>query len=661
MIKIFKQLGFKKRSETDSEWIGLCLFCGRENHFYINKKSFAWNCKSCGKVGGIKSHPLLEVVHSFSQEFFEENALNLSKEKKLKVSTLRKHKIGYLPGIDSYIIPVYSMDGKSIINLRIYKNGILISLSGVPLTLYGWQEIDNKRGTVWLCEGHWDAIALSEIIESQHDLILAVPGADAFKSDWITLLQDRHINVLMDNDEAGIRGGIKIYNYLKTHTRSLNFIHWPLVCEDGYDVRDAVSNNENLSYLKGLLKDYPPSISEIDVDIKQKDFKEIFDGKGLPCETVYKIYREHFELDNNDVIDILFGTIISNRIENNSDPVWLLLVSPPGCIKSSLIQSLDNAPKIFKMSTLTSSTLISGFGGQGADPSYIPRFNKKVVTIKDFTVILNLNQTAREEIFSILRDAYDGKIAKPFGNNIYREYESIFGILGGVTPIIEQYTTLHTSLGERFLRYNIKLDNSILGSRKYMHKAINNVMHSEEIKQQLMETASETLNYDFKNVPVISKKLKEKIITCAQFISMIRGTVIRDKFSKEVSYKPFWELGTRLSKQITKLLLGIGMFKRLKKVTKEEFKLIRDVTHSTIPVSLNDIIRILFVNNNKATLTGELSKQINLPRITTGRLLENLTMLNVIKKESIGKLTGQIYWSLTDEMFNLIKEGEIYE
>lgn len=660
-LKTFQQVGFFKQKETDTEYIGRCPFCTKSLHFYLNKKTMAWNCKKCGKSGGVKRSPITEAIAKFGIENFKgAKAIKLSKQRGIKIATLRKHKVGYLPSIDRYIIPVYDPSGQFVMNIRIYIGKKLIGLSGHPTGLYGWDSLNNQKGDIWLCEGHWDAMALSEIVTSKQDCILAVPGADVFKGDWVTMLKDRKVNVLLDHDEAGQRGSIKIYNMLKSHVRSLLFLHWDLTCEEGYDIRDEIQNGGTIKKIKSLLKDFPPSSPEIDAEIAVGDPDDILDGKGLHFEKVYKSYQDYLFLDNTDVLDVMFGTIIGNRLEG--DPLWLLLVAPPGATKTALIQTLDDSPKIFRMSTLTASTLVSGYGGQGPDPSYIPRFNKKVVTVKDFTVILNMNQTAREEVFSILRDAYDGKVAKPFGNNIYRDYESVFGILGGVTPVIEQYVSLHALLGERFLRYTIPVDTSARGARKYMRKAMSNVTKDRKMKDDLRETAFQVLNYDFTSIPVLPNRIKERIMVCAQFIAMIRGTVTRDKYTKDITHKAFWELGTRLTKELTKLILGIGMFKGLKKVSNEEYRIIKDVTRSSIPSIMNDIMCRVYreTAGDRLHTTGEISKMINLPKVITGRLLENLSMLNVTNRIEVGKHTSQYRWKLTDDIIELIKEGELY-
>ncbi|GAG47595.1 unnamed protein product, partial [marine sediment metagenome] len=103
----------------------------------------------------------------------------------------------------------------------------------------------------------------------------------------------------------------------------------------------------------------------------------------------------------------------------------------------------------------------------------------------DFTTILNMHHDNRDEIFGILRDAYDGSITKHFGNGIVRRYKSTFGIIAGVTPAIELYTEEHTALGERFLRYKIRIPTGAEYQQNILMKAVTNIGHENEMRRVL--------------------------------------------------------------------------------------------------------------------------------------------------------------------------------
>src|ERR1035437_9385962 len=51
VIGCFTTHGFTPDHETDTQFVGSCVFCGKEGHFYINKNVGLWDCKACGASG----------------------------------------------------------------------------------------------------------------------------------------------------------------------------------------------------------------------------------------------------------------------------------------------------------------------------------------------------------------------------------------------------------------------------------------------------------------------------------------------------------------------------------------------------------------------------------------------------------------------------------
>ena len=137
-------------------------------------------------------------------------------------------------------------------------------------------------------------------------------------------------------------------------------------------------------------------------------------------------------------------------------------------------------------SSLTPRALVSGANDRdGVDPSLLPKLNMKTLCIKDFTVILGKKEADKEEIFSILRDAYDGSTSKDFGNGLRRYYKVHFSVLAGVTPVIYNSAVMQAGLGERFLKYYIGDAIDHPSEMDIMRKAINNVSHEFDMRGEM--------------------------------------------------------------------------------------------------------------------------------------------------------------------------------
>ena len=79
------------------------------------------------------------------------------------------------------------------------------------------------------------------------------------------------------------------------------------------------------------------------------------------------------------------------------------------------------------------------------------------VVVKDMTQILTSNKDERNAVFGVLRNAYDGYLEKGFGTKKGKiSLDSKFGLLIGITPIIDAYWSLLSQFGERFLKVRFR-------------------------------------------------------------------------------------------------------------------------------------------------------------------------------------------------------------
>ena len=441
----------------------------------------------------------------------------------------------------------------------------------------------------------------------------------------------------------------------------MKFIHWPDDSGKGYDLRDYCNEHKEMKSLKPLdnyLRNFPPGAEGSKEETKEEKNKQVFKGKGLEYKEIYKAFKSVFYMNDMTVLDVMYGTIIANRLDG--DPLWLFIVGPPGSLKSELLMTLVGCPAIVTTTSVTPHSLVSGanFSG-GGDPSLIPRLNDKVLVIKDFTTILNMNPMARDDIFGILRDAYDGRTEKIFGNGVTRVYESKFGIVAGTTPAIEIYLEGNAAMGERFLSYHIPVVTKISEQTAMVRRAIGNVGKEKNKREKLKQISNQVLNYNFKTVPVIQDKYINKIICLAQFIAVMRGTVVRDRYTKEITHKPFTEYATRLSKQLVKLLIGICMFKKRDKVHEDDFKIVQGIARSTVPSRMMEIARITMKAKGKLLELPYYANATGLPKTTCERTLEDLTILKVLEKDRTSRLSTR--WKLRREIIKLLKGAELYD
>ena len=472
------------------------------------------------------------------------------------------------------------------------------------------------------------------------------------------MLTGKDVLVCYDHDKPGVNGAVKVEKKLGGGiAKSIKWVHWPHDKPDGFDVRDYYKATGNpkltLDGLLGMMQDRPPSWGDEPGPVTVETPKvEPLSGKGLSFDKVADVYKKWLFMFSTECLDVLFGSIIANRLEGDS--LWLFLVAPPGGMKSELLMSVSKAPRIVATTSITPHALISGanFGAAG-DPSLIPKLDGKVLVIKDFTTIMSMNALAKEEIFGVLRDAFDGKTEKRFGNGIVRSYESKFGIIAGITHVVETLSG-NNPLGERFLKYRIR---SAPGSGKEaIKRAIGNIRVNDKMRAELLDVGKAALDREFDGIPDIPDGLVDRIVSLAQWVAMLRNIVSRDKYSGLIHFKPEHEIGTRLAKQLCKLAFGIALFRGQTKVDEKVFEIVRRVGLDTCPSKVEAVVSSLVDLGVEWASTNEVADKTGFPIETTRYILQDLTLTGVCIKEQ-GKGRG---WALSDMVKRLIDELGIY-
>lgn len=679
-LRIFTSHHVVLRKGNQKQVNGDCPLCGKTGHFYINPENKLWDCKVCGARGNVGQ--FLYQMHRQYMEYLEDPAheylyAKLSADRKLPISAFKAWNVGYDPVNEYYTIPVF--DGtESLCDIKRYRIGKkTLSTPGTYSGLFNRLHMINAK-TVYLCEGEWDGMAMDwllKINKVKDACAVAVSGALTFKTQWIPYFQNKDVKCMYDHDGAGEKGALLVRDRLTGTAATLHYIQWPDNFPTGFDVRDWIKYGIRVKKPRSC---YQHLIQMISKDPKLPDIKDPEhpntdeikkEQERLPLnpdmtnEELYGVYRKWLYMPDTMVLDIMFGTIFANRLEG--DPVWLFFVAPPAGSKSELLMSLSWAEECYPLTSLTPHSLVSGTSwGPGKDPSLLPQLDRKVLVLKDFTTILSMNYAARDEIFGILRDIYDGRTEKSFGNGLKREYKVKFGILAGVTPVIETFSTMNQSLGERFLRYRLPLDTKASEEQKIL-RAIKNVNNELKMRAELCQAAASIAarkNPDAEVLPQFTERYLPKVVALAQMAAWLRGVVDRDKFTQQVLYKPSSEVGTRMAKQLVKLAMGVGIFRGTRILDTYEYACIKHVAVDSCPQRVVMILAALYkaakVEDLAMLKTKEIVDRTFLPQATVLRLMEDLNLLQLVQRVEVN---GNYHWRLSKDFERLATKSEAFK
>jgi len=361
------------------------------------------------------------------------------------------------------------------------------------------------------------------------------------------------------------------------------------------------------------------------------------------CKAVYKKW---LLISDEDVLDILFAAALSLWLPG--DRVWLFLIAPPGGTKTELLRALGGLPEAYSLSSLTAHSLISGISKK---ESYdlLPRLDGKLFIVKDFTVILSRPSVEQAEIFSQLRDAYDGYHAKFFGSGVgKKEYNASFVLIAGVTPVIEKLREVHQTLGERFLKLRIRHEETATIKRAWQLAG-----REDKMREELANATCEFFSWAQRRAGRFgdSARFEGPLTALAELTAKLRSTVERDHYH-EVALLPEPEIGTRLAKQFRVLLRAI--FSLYEQPEPERcLALIRRVAGDTVPPERLRVLRSIAHRN--CSVSKQVQASVRLPRSTTERMLEDLWLLGLLDRAG----EKPISWSLTRKTQELLGASKL--
>lgn len=363
--------------------------------------------------------------------------------------------------------------------------------------------------------------------------------------------------------------------------------------------------------------------------VKREEFIKKIE-KFANFDEVIKVYENWFHIEDPDLLRVVHACIIAHKLD--AKPLWILLLAPPSGTKTSVLQDLYVLEKynVKFLSELTPKTFVSG------DKHYkglLDEIKNGVIVFKDFTTILQLDSTSRNEILQQLREIWDGMYDKKFGTGKSVHWEGKITVLAGCTEAYETYREIDQTLGERFLIYRPKIKER----EQMVWKSIQQVGKEKQMRRELQQAIlsfHKTIEFDnddeeFLTVP---EDLLKRIVMLSDIITLLRSGVKRD-YKKEIEYVPEPELPARLAQQLLILLKALSILHKKAFAEEEEYAIVKNLSLMTVPTKKYKILQFLINKKNKPHSTTEIAEALNYTRTTTYRYLEELWCFKVLSMQ----------------------------
>jgi hypothetical protein len=366
------------------------------------------------------------------------------------------------------------------------------------------------------------------------------------------------------------------------------------------------------------------------------------------------VFRQHLLLVDRALLPVLAGTMLAHRL--SGEPVWLLIVAPPGGTKTEPLRSLYHVPRAYPLSELTPRTFASGLDTPSGDPSLLARLHDEVLIVKDLTTVLQMQGDDRSAIFAQLREIYDGQFDKTWGTGKELHWTGRLGFVACVTPVIDKHHSVLAILGERF----VMLRTAQPDRRKLARKALAAAGKETAMREALDEAMRGFLATRKTEPPRVSEPVLEILATVADFVTRARSGVMRDGYRRELEYAPEPEAPTRFAKVLHGLACGIALAHDRDEVTDVDLAYVLRVALDCLPDVRRRVIKALVEHTVIEDAGGELSTSklvgmLQFSSATVRRTLEDLQALRVvdIEKQGPGKADT---WTLRDEWHEVFKE-----
>lgn len=387
---------------------------------------------------------------------------------------------------------------------------------------------------------------------------------------------------------------------------------------------------------------YAPKIeSELVGDVEQNGHRTATVGVSL--EELHETFQRYLYLPDLIGVDVAAASLVAHR--SGGDPLWLQFVSPPSSGKTEILQSLTDCHEVYKLSSLTGQTFVSGFKGKNS--SLLERLDAKGLSfllLKDFTTVLSLHRDARSEILGALREIYDGEYSKDFGNGQSVSWSGRLGFLAGVTPVIDRHHQVLAVLGQRFLMLRLPPEDR----ETLTNRALATRGHEAEMRSEL-KAAMRSFVDGVDNVAdaTLSAEATAEIVSVSRYATQGRTGVERDGYTREILVVPELEVPARFAKAVAALagaLMAIGYDDRA------ALNVVARVGRDSIPQVRVRVLEQLSAGAEAST--PDLANETDLPVSTLRLVAEDLTAIGLVRRQGEG---AGLRWSLTPDGFNAIK------
>lgn len=381
---------------------------------------------------------------------------------------------------------------------------------------------------------------------------------------------------------------------------------------------------------------------------------------------VLETYKKWLYIPDDVALLTVLAVVAANL--RLGDPVWLLVIAPPGGGKTEVLQGLGSLPYVHPAATLTEPALLSGTsvkeraaGAKGGLLRQIGGFG--IILCKDFGSVLSMHRDARGQVLAALREVYDGSWTRHVGTSGGQSlhWQGKVGFVAGCTPTIDRHHAVMGAMGERFILLRLpELDGDEQARMALAHAGREREMRAE------MTDAIAGLYGDQPDAKALAPAGdltdtdRERLMSLATLVVHCRSAVERDSYTREIELVPGTEAPSRLVVVLSRLLLGLDAIG----VPRERgWQVLTRTALDSMPALRRAVLEHLYQRQHEAPSTTAIATDVRYPTQTTRRALEDLHAHTVVTRTTQGQGQADL-WTLepwTRARYNAALHGTVPE
>lgn len=369
-----------------------------------------------------------------------------------------------------------------------------------------------------------------------------------------------------------------------------------------------------------------------------------------PIEFLAQAMRRYVYMPDPSVLYALMGSVAANLVDGL--PVWLLLVGPPGCGKSMLLDSLKGLHGLYAADSFDQeAAFLSGTAKKDRAKNATGGLLRQVgehggLVIKDFTGILSMAPDRIRKILDVFRQVYDGSWDRPIGAEGGRtlHWGGKCAVLSGVTGKIDEYHTVSSTLGERWLFFRMGSGNGFAQLKQGLQNA--SVKNWADELRDMVTLFFEELDLRFgRSEPrrALNDYETTRIARIAEVAAHCRSGVTRDWRNKDIVAAPETEFESRIGGQLGQLYIGMEV---IGVPELERWKVVGKIALDSMPKIRRMILDRVMDSGGKGALVSDILKSIlveeaiSAGRAVVDRSIVDLAIHGVVKKKRVEAASG---------------------